>query len=251
MIKNKMSFEDASALGLSYNSHPTGIGEYKEKAMHAILKNYYESDTSKQEIKIDRFYCDILNEYGIIEIQTRNFNTMRDKLTLFLQNYDVTIVYPMIHDKYINWVNSENEKDYMRKSPRHDNLYKAAKELYKIKTFLDHPRLHFVFLFCDVIELKNLDGWNQTKKKGSTSMMKIPSRIDSEIAIEHKNDYLKYVHSDCFTKEFTIKEFGKMNKASARDAQLMLNIFQYLGLVKVIRKENRKNIYRFEEKKDE
>lgn len=243
MIKNKMSFEEACKISYSTNTNPSGIGEYKEKTMHAALKNYYEIDINKQEIKIDKFYADILNEYGVIEIQTRNFNTMREKLSCFLALYDVTIVYPMINNKYINWVNSENEKDYMRKSPRHDTLFSAMRELYKIKQFLNNDRLHFVFEFCDCVELKNLDGWNETKKKGSTSLNKVPLKIDHEIIIESKEDFLKYIKK--LNGEFTIKEFSKINKCKERDSQLALNIFKYLELVELVRKDGRKNIYKF------
>ena len=236
-----MSFIDASNLSLSHNMHPVGIGEYKEKALHSVLKNYYENDHNKQEIKIDRFYADILNEYGIIEIQTSNFNNLREKLSIFLKDYDVTIVYPLIHNKYINWVNSED--DYMRKSPRHDSIFKASKELYKIKMFLDNPRLHLMFVFCDMIELKNLDGWNKTKKKGATSLIKIPKEIVKEIYINNIKELADFINIDKDT-EFSVKDFKNKNKISERDASISLNILKHVKGVKVVRKEGRKYIYK-------
>ena len=247
MIKNKMTFEEAISIGYNSNSHPQGIGEYKEKTMHAVFKNYYESDVSKQEVKVGKFYADILNEYGIIEIQTRNFNAMRDKLAYFLDISEVTVVYPLVYNKYINWVNSSDEKDYMKKSPRHDNLFKAAKELYKIKAFLNNPKLHFVFVFCDMIELKNLDGWNKTKKKGSSSLNKIPTSVNYTIEIENYKDFLKYVNLDNLNDDgiFDRDDFKKDNKCSLRDASLMLTIFNYLGLVSVVGKKGRKHLYKF------
>lgn len=240
MIKNKMSFEDASAKALSHNLHPQGIGEYKEKVMHSILKNYYEEDLNKQEIKIDRFYCDILNENGIIEIQTANFNMLREKLKVFLESYDVTIVYPLVHNKFINWANSND--DYMRKSPRHDSIFKASRELYKIKMFLNNPKLHFMFVFCDMIELKNLDGWNKTKKKGASSIVKIPNRIEKEVYLHHIDEMKEYINNN--GSEFSASEFAKMNKVSLRIAQLTLNILKYVNAVSVERIEKRKYIYK-------
>ena len=69
-----------------------GIGTLKEKTLHAVLKNFYEPDTACQEIKIDRFVADIQRGGEVIEIQTRNFNSMRKKLDKFLELYPVTIV---------------------------------------------------------------------------------------------------------------------------------------------------------------
>ena len=60
------------------------IGEYQEKSIHNMLKNYFEPDLSSQEVKIGNFIADIYNEEGIIEIQTRNFYKLKEKLQVFL-----------------------------------------------------------------------------------------------------------------------------------------------------------------------
>lgn len=58
-----------------------------EKTLHAVLKNYYEPDENKHEVAIDGYYADIFNDSGIIEIQTRQLNKLRDKLAVFLEEY--------------------------------------------------------------------------------------------------------------------------------------------------------------------
>ena len=60
------------------------IGTLKEKTVHAVVKNYIEPDPSFHEIKVESFYADIVNEKGIIEIQTSNFNQLRKKLSIVL-----------------------------------------------------------------------------------------------------------------------------------------------------------------------
>ena len=60
------------------------IGTLSEKTLHAFLKNYYEPDIDKQEIPIDRYVADIFTGQEIIEIQTAQFNSMRDKLNCFV-----------------------------------------------------------------------------------------------------------------------------------------------------------------------
>ena len=81
-----------------------GIGTLKEKTLHAVLKNFYEPDTSCQEVKIDKFVADIQRDGEVIEIQTRNFNSMRKKLDKFLELYPVTIVYPIVYTKRLYWI---------------------------------------------------------------------------------------------------------------------------------------------------
>ena len=90
-----LRFEEAKKKIIGIDRQRLGIGTYGEKTVHAIFKNLYEPDEDKQEIPIDRYVADIYNGQEIIEIQTRQFNRMRDKLAAFLPLYPVTIVYPI------------------------------------------------------------------------------------------------------------------------------------------------------------
>ena len=53
--------------------------------LHAVLKNYYEPFEQNHEIKVGRFVADIVGEQGVIEIQTRNFGNLLEKLDNFLE----------------------------------------------------------------------------------------------------------------------------------------------------------------------
>ena len=95
-----------------------------------ILKNYYEPDEDKQEIPIDRFVADIFTGQEIIEIQTGQFNRMREKLQCFLKEFPVTIVYPVTRQRWLHWIDEETgELTDKRKSPKKGNAYEAFREL--------------------------------------------------------------------------------------------------------------------------
>lgn len=63
----------------------SGIGTLAEKTLHAVLKRYFEPDETKHEVKVGRHVADIVNNSGIIEIQTRAFNALRPKLEAYLR----------------------------------------------------------------------------------------------------------------------------------------------------------------------
>ena len=71
-----------------------GIGTLREKTIHSVLKYYYAPDSAYHEIKIGSYVADICVDGEIFEVQTRNFNTMRDKLDFFLKEHDVPIKLP-------------------------------------------------------------------------------------------------------------------------------------------------------------
>ena len=81
-----------------------GIGTLGEKTVHSTLKQYLSHDLANQEIKIGTYYADVCIDGHIFEIQTRQFNKLRNKLDFFLQNHPVTVVYPVTNYNHLRWV---------------------------------------------------------------------------------------------------------------------------------------------------
>ena len=137
---DKQLFQAACEKVMRQQCPQKGIGTLSEKTVHAVLKNFYETDPAHQEIPVENYVADILRDGEIIEIQTRSLNAMRRKLDCFLSHYPVTIVHPIIHTKWICWINEQTgEITKRRKSPKTGSRYDAFYELYKIKMFLNHP----------------------------------------------------------------------------------------------------------------
>lgn len=220
-----------------------GIGTLSEKTLHAVLKNYYEPNIDYHETILGSFVADIYKDGEIIEIQTAAFNTMRKKLEYFLEEYKVTIVYPIPHEKWLNWINEETkEVESRRKSPKCGSEYMAFKELYRIKQYLKHPNLRFKFVLIDIDEFRLLNGWSKDKKKGSVRYDRIPIKIHSEMYIERIEDYVQLVPID-LPDEFTTKDYAKATKLTANRAGTALNILHYVGAVKRIGKKGNAYIY--------
>lgn len=224
-----------------------GIGTLSEKMLHAIMKNYYEPNENNHEVKIENYIADIYNEQGIIEIQTRGFYKLRDKLAVFLNQYPVTIVNPMPYNKWVCWIDNETgETTKKRKSPKTWSIYDALYELYRIKNFLLNPNIRFRFVYIDMEEYRLLNGWNYTKKRGSTRYDQIPISIIKELILEQPEDYMQFVPFD-LEEEFSSKEFAKAAKIQVSTARLALNILYYMGIIIKIGKKGNTIIYKLKE----
>ena len=220
-----------------------GIGTLREKTIHSVLKYYYAPDSSYHEIKIGPYVADICVDGEIFEVQTRNFNTMRNKLQYFLQEHDVTIIYPVAHTKWISWLDMETGAlSPKRKSPKTGTQYQIIPELYKIKMFIHNPRLHFIISLIDVEETRYLNGWSYNKKRGSSRMDGIPVDIYDEVRIDSMADYLKFL-PDTLPEKFTSKDFGKAAKIPQQRAGTLLNVLLETGVVVKIGKEGRSYLY--------
>lgn len=220
-----------------------GIGTLQEKTVHGILKDYYAPDKDMQEIPINGFVADIYNGEEIIEIQTANFNKMRQKLDSFLSEYPVTIVYPIPHIKWLSWMDEETgECSPLRKSPVKGNVYKAFYELYKIKNYLSHPNLRLCFPLLDIEEYRLLNGWSKDKKRGSCRFDRIPVAMVDEIRLDRVEDYLQLIPYE-LEEPFTAIEFAKEVKIRKEEAQTVLHILHYLNIIERSGKKGRSYAY--------
>lgn len=220
-----------------------GIGTLKEKTVHMVLKKYYEDDIDYHEVAIDKYVADICRDNKIIEIQTGNFNKMRDKLEVFLKDYSVTIVYPIPCVKWLNWIDKDSlEVKSRRKSPKKGTPYQAFYELYKIKNYLKNSNLHLKIVMLNVEEYRLLNGWSEDKKRGSVRYDRIPLKIEQEIDIDEINDYMQLIPYN-LPENFLVKDYAKAAKLTPRKASTALNILSYLNIVEKIGKKGNAFVY--------
>lgn len=240
---DKEKFEEAKKKIIGTDRQRLGIGTLSEKTVHAVLKNYYEPDEDCQEIPIENYVADIYRDGEIIEIQTRGFDKMREKLKTFLPLYPVTIVYPIPREKRLFWIDEESgELSGGRKSPAKGNPYLAFKELYRIKLFLKDPNLRIKLVFLDMEEYRLLNGWSRDKKKGSTRYDRIPTELVEEVEITCIQDYLQFVPYE-LPEQFTVREFAKAAHIPTKLAQTVLYILHYLEIVQRVGKRGKAYLY--------
>ncbi|MDE6149733.1 MAG: hypothetical protein K2F81_06535 [Ruminococcus sp.] len=220
-----------------------GIGTLGEKTLHAVLKSYFEPHEDNQEIKLGKYIADIVNENGVVEIQTQNFNALRNKLENFLEFCNVTVVFPIAQTKYLSWIDMKTgEKSKRRKSPKTGTIYDCFRELYKIKYTLDNPRMNICLVMLEMEELRYLNGWSKDKKKGSTRCDRIPIDILHEIYLSNPQDYSIFL-SENLPNSFTSKDFAEQARIKLKTAQTALNILCYLEVISKIGKDGNNIIY--------
>ena len=228
-------------IGKSHNDK--GIGTLSEKTLHAVLKAYYEPDEDKHEVALDGYYADIFNEHGVIEIQPRQLNKLRDKLSVFLNDYNVRVVYPMAYEKYLSWIDPESGAvSSRRKSPKRCTMYDAIFELYKIKPFLKNPNLSVTVLMMDMEEYKLLNGWSYDKKRGAERFDRIPVGIRKIVKLDCPQDYMQFV-PDGLESGFTSADFASAAHIDRGTASDVLGMLNYMEQVRRVGKKGNAFIY--------
>ena len=208
-ILDREAFEQAKLKVLLKQNDPHGFGTLQEKTVHAVMKLYYEPNEDFHEVPVEGYIADIYAEGHIIEIQNGNFNRLRSKLAVFLPLYQVTVVLPIPHYKWVIWMEEETgELSKKHKSPVTGNVYHAFPELYKIKQYLGHPNLSFAFPLLDIDEYRLLNGWSKNRKRGSSRYDRMPLNLFDEVKVERTEDFLQLVPYE-LEEPFTVREFAQ------------------------------------------
>ena len=241
-IMDRITFNQSIAKIISREHENHGIGTLGEKTLHAVVKNYVEPNEDYHEVPLLGYVADVYREGKIFEIQTANFNTMRNKLQAFLKEYKVTIVYPVPAVKWLRWIDEETgEITDRRKSPKTGTPYEVFKELYKIKSFLKHPNLSVWILMIDMEESRLLNGWSADRKKGSCRHDRMPVELVEEIHLDCVQDYRMLVPPEL--ENFTSKEYAKATKLTVKRAQTALNVLYALDIVERTGKKGNSYLY--------
>ena len=107
-----------------------GIGTLREKQLHSAIKFFIDENPAHHEVKVGRSVADVKNERGIFEVQTGACGVMRKKLSLFLEDNEVTIVHPVANRKRLFRMDENTgEVSSPRLSPKRGNSFDIFYEL--------------------------------------------------------------------------------------------------------------------------
>ncbi len=252
-VINKMRFEQARIKVLTNNHDPHGFGTLQEKTLHAVMKQYYVPNEDYHEVPINGYIADIYTGEEIIEIQNANFGHMRDKLAAFLPEYQVYLVYPFPHKRWIIWMDPETgeakEKNRVRMT---GSIYHALPEFFRIKQYLTDPNLHIRVPLIDLEEYRLLDGTRtkRSKKIGSHRYDRVPIELYDEVIFDSVTDYLQLLPVD-LPEEFTTTDLSKTAGIHINYARETLKLLFDIGIVARIGKDGKKYIYRIYDEFDE
>lgn len=142
------------------------VGARGEKSLHAALKHWYAQPGDQVEAMVDGYRVDIVRGDLLIEIQTRNFGALRDKLARLLVDHPVRLVYPVPVDKWVARLDADGAFLGRRRSPKRGRVEDVFAELIRLPTLLAHPHFSLQVLLIRAEEQRRNDGLGSWRRKG-------------------------------------------------------------------------------------
>lgn len=221
-----------------------GIGLLAEKRLHSTLKRWICEDTRCHEVKITgkgekkrRFVADILTKNGeIFEVQTGKLYPIRAKIHFYMTetDYHVTLLHPLLREKWICWLNIETgEATARKKSPLHETALHALAQCKPFLPYLGTKRFSICLPALEAEEFRLLDGWGRKGKRGSHRYELIPLALLDTLSLKERTDYVALFPTDArLNTPFTAKTFGKIAHLKGYDIYNALAVFEGLDVIK-------------------
>ncbi len=215
------------------------IGSLNEHTLHLALKKYIEPDPAFHEVEYGSFVADVKRGSCICEIETTSFTRMKKKLDFFLNENEVTVVYPIAVKRWVVFVDPKTgETSERRRSPVKGRPSDVCVELFKIREYIGHPNFALKLVFIEELNYKRRKG-----KRSSVREDRIPLSFVSEMNIVTNEDYAMLV--DVIPDgDFTAKDFEKANKLGSMGSWYMLQILICAKVIEKVGQKGNAFIYR-------
>ncbi len=174
-----------------------GIGTLNERSLHAALKLWYALPADRFEVPLQGFVIDVVRGEQLIEIQTRNFTSIRQKLKTLLKHYRVHLLHPVTFEKWIVQVDHHRVGQVLsrRKSPVKGQLTDLFAELVRIPELVKHPNFSLEILLTREEEVRCQDGKGSWRRRRTSVLDRRLLEVVNTHRFTDITDFLQFLPS--------------------------------------------------------
>lgn len=227
---------------MNNTQEPHNIGILKERSLHASIKEWYAQPGDQLEVPFEGFVIDIIRNNLLIEIQTGNFSSLKNKLQVLGRNNLIEIVFPIAENKWIVKQGVDGTQISRRKSPKRGKIEDLFGQLIYIPAEIIQDNIRLTVLLIDINEIWIDDGkgswrrkkWSKTDQKllGANNSFTFNKPIDFQNLL-----------SPAISLIFTAKELSINNSITIKQAQKMCYALRKMKIIEYVGKRGRSFLY--------
>lgn len=217
-------------------SDKTGIGLLNEKSLHASIKARLARPGDHLEVRVDGFIVDIVRDDLLIEIQTKNFSAIREKLRRLVSSHPLRLVYPIAQVKWIvRLAASGDEVISRRRSPKRGKLTDLFGELVRIPDLIRHENFTLEVLLIEAEEIRRDDGMGSWRRKGVSILDRRLLGIVERATFEGTGDFLTLLPDD-LRQPFSNRSLSEQGRIPIRTTRQMTYCLKKMGAIEEVGK---------------
>lgn len=223
-------------------SAATHIGGLNEKALHADLKAWYQRPGDQVEVKVDGFFIDIVRDDLLIEIQTRNFSSLKRKLLALTHQHQVRLVFPIACEKWIIKQDADGQPISRRKSPKRATPLHLFTELVSFPDLMAHPNFSLEVLTVQEEEVRRHNPRLNWRRRGWTTHERRLLQVTARHCFRTPDDCAALL-PDGLPDSFTTKDLAEALDQPRWLAQKMAYCLANMGALTHVGKQGNTRVY--------
>ncbi len=199
-------------------------------------------ETGDVESVLGDYRVDVIRGDLLIEIQTRSFSSIRDKLAKLVKDHHVRLVHPV---PYLKWVVrlDKNEKQVgRRRSPKRGRVEEVFRELVYMPKLLSDPNFELEVALVNMEEFLINDGKGSWRRKRWSIHDRKMVNMHERTLYQAPQDFLKLL-PETLPAEFTTKMLAKESSLRINLAQKMVYCLRKMEIVHQTGNKGRAYLY--------
>jgi hypothetical protein len=212
------------------------------------LKHWYARPDDEIEVAVDGFVIDIVRDGLLIEIQTRGFSSMKDKLAALLDGgYVIRIVHPIPVDRWIVKIDDSGTVLSRRRSPKHGMFSDIFTELVSFPDLMAHEGMEIELVLVEEEEIRRHEPNGPWRRNGWAVIERRLIDVIETSRLTDLNDVADLLPSG-LPGTFTTADLAASLRRPRRTAQQMAYCLRELKLIETVDKRGNALVYEIAEK---
>jgi hypothetical protein len=221
----------------------TTISTLNESPLHAALKAWYARPGDQLEVQVGGFIIDIVRGDLLIEIQTGNFASLRQKLAALTGQHPVRLVYPVAKEKWIIKLAEDGRSRLSRrKSPKRGSVEDVFHELVSFPQLLARPGFALDVLLIQEEETRRHDSQRRWRRGGWVTHERSLLAVVDRRHFESPADLAKLL-PPTLAEPFTTADLAAALGKPRRLAQRMAYCLREMGVIEATGKSGNAILY--------
>ena len=219
------------------------ISRLNAKPLHRALKEWYAQPKDQFEVSVDGFVVDIVRGDLLVEIQTRNFAAMKQKLDKLIVHHPLRLVYPIPREKWIIKLAEDGISQLSRrKSPKHGAFEDVFEELVSFPKLLMNPNFSIELLLIQEEELRRYESTRGWRGKRWVTQERRLLRVVERRSLETPAHMCTLIPA-ALAEPFTTSDLAIAIAKPRRLAQKMVYCLRVIGYITQVGKRGNAILY--------
>ncbi len=219
------------------------IGRYRESSLHLALKWWVAAEQAQFEVDVNSYVIDVVQDDGLIEIQTGNFSAMKTKLHALLPDYAVRVLHPIAAARWLVTLDETGNRLKRRKSPKRGHPAHIFNQLvYWPDAIVHHPNLSIQVVMIHDEEIRVDDGKGSWRRKGVSIHDRHLLNVVEVHDFDTPHDFKRLLKQP-LPPAFTTADIATSLDQPRRIAQRLAYCFKAWKMIKQVGKKGRANLF--------